>query len=159
MSSTNLKGSLTTISCNSAEMVSLPTPRAKVCRSLEHSKTPTWIGKALDSRDSYLSLKKAVKEKKRKKMCKFEIPCFPPLPVPEVADGQARSATTDIILNKGLKPHRNNQAKNPRKKARIRYHKSNLRRRGQAPSLRSPTDSYQGEAHGIRIGLAKSSRV
>ena len=73
-------------------------------------------------------------------------------------DGGKRAAGYQIMNNRGLRPHRNKEVSNPRKKGRIRYEKAVKKRRSQVADLRE-RGFYGGEERGIKDDISKSIKL
>lgn len=77
----------------------------------------------------------------------------------EEADGR-RGIGRQIEKNRGLTPHRNKLARNPRKKLREKFGKALVRRGSQVAKPKQGTDGgYGGETSGIKTKLSKSRRL
>lgn len=76
-----------------------------------------------------------------------------------VEEGDKRLASRTILKNRGLVPHRNKEAKNPRVKKRLAYQKAVVARKGQVRDVVTPTAAYGGEMTGIKANLSRSRRM
>jgi len=76
----------------------------------------------------------------------------------ENGDGR-RAINYEIAKNKGLKPRRKKEMRNPRVKYRRQHRKALINRRGQIREVRKELNKYGGEASGIRAGVKKSIKL
>ncbi|KAE9108157.1 hypothetical protein PF010_g12020 [Phytophthora fragariae] len=77
-------------------------------------------------------------------------------------EGEAgkRSASYQIMKNKGLKAHKSKLNRNPRVKKRLQYRKAVIRRKGQVRDVRvGEAGKYGGETTGIKSNLTRSRKI
>jgi U3 small nucleolar RNA-associated protein 3 len=78
----------------------------------------------------------------------------------ELAEGEKRGASHEIIQNRGLRPHKKRSTKNPRVKKREQFRKAVIRRKGQVRDVRTgEAGAYGGESTGIKASVAKSRSI
>lgn len=77
-----------------------------------------------------------------------------------VEDGKRRAATYEIMTNRGLRPHRPKENRNPRVKKRLAYGKAVKARKGQVrEAVAGAAGSYGGEMTGIKSGISRSRKI
>ena len=70
-----------------------------------------------------------------------------------------RAASLEIVMNRGLVPHRKKANKNPRVKKRNAFEKAKIARRGQVrEAVSGVAGAYAGEKTGIKTNLARSRK-
>ncbi len=80
--------------------------------------------------------------------------------VEDVAEGQKRAATYEIMKNKGLTPHRKKANRNPRVKKREAYAKAVTARKGQVRDVvTGAAGKYGGELTGIKANISRSRKI
>jgi hypothetical protein len=82
--------------------------------------------------------------------------------VEEVEDGARRSASYEIMANRGLRPHRKKANRNPRVKKREAFSKALQARKSQVREVVAGAGSstaYGGEMTGIKANLSRSRKI
>ena len=89
---------------------------------------------------------------------------LPPIPIAraegvwlEDVDGK-REIGQKIMANRGLTPHRNKEAKNPRVRLRGTFGRAVTRRKGSVRDVKEKTDGYGGELTGVKTSVIKSRK-
>jgi uncharacterized protein involved in tellurium resistance len=79
----------------------------------------------------------------------------------ELAPGQKRAATYQIIKNRGLVAHKAKINRNPRVKKKEQFRKATIARKGQVRDIRDAGEGahYGGESTGIRNNLTRSRKI
>ena len=79
----------------------------------------------------------------------------------ELAPGQKRAATYQIIKNRGLVAHKAKINRNPRVKKKEQFRKATIARKGQVRDIRDAGEGahYGGETTGIRNNLTRSRKI
>lgn len=121
----------------------------------------------LDDQDEYdngsddfyskmLKKSKATKDERKKRYA--VAPKFPRVENDIVGD---RTASKQILKNRGLVAHKAKINRNPRVKHREKFRKANIRRSGTVQAIRSPSegDRYGGEATGISTNVVRSRKL
>jgi U3 small nucleolar RNA-associated protein 3 len=75
----------------------------------------------------------------------------------EDIDGKREIGQT-IMSNRGLTPHRNKEAKNPRVRLRGKFGRAVTRRKGSVRDVKEKTDGYGGELTGVKTSVVKSRK-
>ncbi len=103
-------------------------------------------------------LKKSKATKEERKQRYAVAPKFPRVENDIVGD---RTASQQILKNRGLVAHKAKLNRNPRAKHREKFRKANIRRAGAVPAIRSPSegDRYGGEATGISTNVVRSRKL
>jgi len=90
---------------------------------------------------------------------KSEAEQFVPLPDEEVGDGEKRAISYQIKKNKGLKPYRSKERRNPRIKHKNRFAQALKKLPAPIKKMNNPNFTkkpYQGETEGIRSDITRS---
>jgi U3 small nucleolar RNA-associated protein 3 len=79
----------------------------------------------------------------------------------ELAQGQKRAATYQIMKNRGLVAHKAKINRNPRVKKKEQFRKATIARKGQVRDIRDAGEGahYGGESTGIRSNLTRSRKI
>ena len=103
-------------------------------------------------------LKKSKATKDERKQRYAVAPKFPRVENDIVGD---RTASKQILKNRGLVAHKAKLNRNPRAKHREKFRKATIRRAGAVQAIRSPSegDRYGGEATGISTNVVRSRKL
>jgi U3 small nucleolar RNA-associated protein 3 len=103
-----------------------------------------------------LKMSKATKEERKQRYA--VAPKFPRVENDIMGD---RTASKQILNNRGLVAHKAKINRNPRVKHREKFRKANIRRSGTVQAIRSPSegDRYGGEATGISTNVVRSRKL
>jgi U3 small nucleolar RNA-associated protein 3 len=117
-------------------------------------------GNAEDENDDLYEQVKAKKAAlKEAKKAGYEASRMPIIADADLADGDKRSVTWQILKNRGLTPHRKKESRNSRVKHRNKY-ESKMKKLSSFRAVAKTQDgAYGGEKTGIRTGLARSVKL
>ena len=111
------------------------------------------------SDDYYAKMLKKSKATKEERKQRYAVaPKFPRVENDIVGD---RTASKQILKNRGLVAHKAKINRNPRVKHREKFRKANIRRGGAVQAIRSPSEGYRygGEATGISTNVVRSRKL
>ncbi|KAJ2955768.1 hypothetical protein NQZ79_g8278 [Umbelopsis isabellina] len=111
---------------------------------------------ANDDEDLYEQVKAQKAAAKDAKKADYEAGRMPIISEEDLADGDKRGVTWQILKNRGLTPHRKKENRNARVKHRNKYEKKMKNLSSFRAVAKTPTGAYGGETTGIRTGLARS---
>ncbi|CAM0141429.1 something about silencing protein 10 [Umbelopsis sp. WA50703] len=111
---------------------------------------------ANDDEDLYEQVKAQKAAAKDAKKADYEAGRMPIISEEDLADGDKRGVTWQILKNRGLTPHRKKENRNARVKHRNKYEKKMKKLSSFRAVAKTPTGAYGGETTGIRTGLARS---
>lgn len=106
--------------------------------------------------DLYEQVKAQKAATKDAKKAEYEAGRMPIISDADLADGDKRGVTWQILKNRGLTPHRKKENRNARVKHRNKYEKKMKNLSSFRAVAKTPTGAYGGETTGIRTGLARS---
>jgi len=114
-------------------------------------------GPHIDEDDEYVAAASLRDSKRRAKEEKYvREPGLVVAPEEDV-DGK-REIGQKIMANRGLTPHRNKEAKNPRVRLRGKFGRAVTRRKGSVRDVKEKTDGYGGELTGVKTSVIKSRK-
>ncbi|KAG2186968.1 hypothetical protein INT44_003196 [Umbelopsis vinacea] len=117
-------------------------------------------GNAEDENDDLYEQVKAKKAAlKESKKADYEATRMPIIADADLADGDKRSVTWQILKNRGLTPHRKKENRNSRVKHRSKYEKKMKNLSSFRAVAKTQDGAYGGEKTGIRTGLARSVKL
>ncbi|KAG2178027.1 hypothetical protein INT43_003280 [Umbelopsis isabellina] len=109
-----------------------------------------------EDEDLYENVKAQKAAAKDAKKAEYEAGRMPIISEEDLADGDKRGVTWQILKNRGLTPHRKKENRNARVKHRNKYEKKMKNLSSFRAVAKTPTGAYGGETTGIRTGLARS---
>jgi U3 small nucleolar RNA-associated protein 3 len=112
-----------------------------------------------DDSDLYDQVKAQKAALKTAKKAEYEANRMPIIADEDLADGDKRSVTWQILKNKGLTPHRKKENRNARVKHRNKYEKKMKKLSSFRAVAKTQDGAYGGEKTGIRTGLARSVKL